>query len=119
MTFYQIFATVGTEEKVQYLVDTFGLSRERIFKSRDASFLSEVMREMDGRGVDVVLNSLSGELLHASWQCVASFGRMVEIGKRDFMGHGDLAMNPFLANRSFFGIDLTQVIEGKRVLANR
>lgn len=67
------------------------------------------MRETSGRGVDVVLNSLSGELLHASWRCVAPFGKMLEIGKRDFIGHGMLDMDLFEANRAFFGIDLAQL----------
>lgn len=62
----EVYATVGSPEKVRYLVDTFGLPPSRIFSSRDASFLPGVMRETAGRGVDVVLNSLSGELLHAS-----------------------------------------------------
>ncbi|KAM5436380.1 Mycolipanoate synthase [Microsporum ferrugineum] len=64
----EIFATVGTEEKVQYLMDHFDIPRHRIFNSRSADFLSNVMRETNGRGVDVVLNSLAGKLLHASWQ---------------------------------------------------
>ena len=34
---------------------------------------------------------------------------MVEIGKRDFIGHGRLAMDLFEANRSFFGVDLAQM----------
>jgi NADPH:quinone reductase-like Zn-dependent oxidoreductase len=62
----EIFATVGSEEKVQYLVDTFGIPRNRIFNSRDSSFKQGVLKETGGKGVDVVLNSLSGELLHAS-----------------------------------------------------
>lgn len=62
----EIFATVGSEEKVQYLVDTFGIPRNRIFNSRDSSFKQGVLKETGGMGVDVVLNSLSGELLHAS-----------------------------------------------------
>ena len=57
------------------------------------------MRETDGRGCDIVLNSLSGELLHASWRCVAAGGRFIEIGKRDFQGHGKLAMDLFEDNR--------------------
>lgn len=67
------------------------------------------MAKTGGRGVDVVLNSLSGELLHASWQCVAPFGKMLEIGKRDLIGRGMLEMDMFEANRSFFGIDLVQL----------
>ncbi|KAM5491840.1 Mycolipanoate synthase [Microsporum canis] len=104
----EIFATVGTEEKVQYLMDHFDIPRHRIFNSRSADFLPDVMRETNGRGVDVVLNSLAGKLLHASWQCVAPFGRMIELGKRDFLSNGHLNMAPFLENRSFIGFDLGQ-----------
>lgn len=62
----KIFATVGNEEKTKYLVDTFNISKEHIFSSRNPSFLPDVMRETKGKGVDVVLNSLSGDLLHTS-----------------------------------------------------
>ncbi|KAG4273107.1 acetyltransferase [Fusarium proliferatum] len=104
----EIYTTVGNEEKVQYLVDNFGLPRSRIFNSRDASFLYDIRAATKGRGVDLVLNSLSGELLHASWQCVAPYGKMLEIGKRDFIGKARLEMDLFEANRSFIGIDLAR-----------
>lgn len=105
----QIYATVGNEAKVNYLMETYGLSRDRIFNSRSASFKRDLMRVTAGRGVDVVLNSLSGNLLHASWQCVAKFGRMIELGKRDFIGHGVLDMSVFESNRTFVGVDLAQI----------
>lgn len=105
----QIFATVGSEEKIKYLVDTFGIPRDHIFNSRDATFLPGIMGKTDGRGVDLVLNSLAGKLLHASWECVASFGKMIELGKRDFLGNGSLSMMPFGKNRAFFGVDLLQL----------
>jgi NADPH:quinone reductase-like Zn-dependent oxidoreductase len=115
----EIYATVGNEEKIQYLMSTFGIPRGRIFNSRDISFLKDVLRETDGRGVDLVLNSLSGELLHASWECVAEFGTLLEIGKRDFIGHGKLAMSIFEANRSYAGIDLGHLIEVKPSVGKR
>lgn len=90
-------------------MNNFGIPRNHIFHSRDATFLPDVMRETNGRGVDIVLNSLSGELLHASWKCVAEFGTMVEIGRRDFVGQGMLAMDMFESNRSFVGLDLLQI----------
>ena len=37
----------------------------------------------DGRGVDLVLNSLTGPLMDASFRVLARGGRFVEIGKRD------------------------------------
>ena len=48
----EIYATVGSEKKVKYLMDHFGIPRNRIFNSRDASFAEGVMRETEGRGVD-------------------------------------------------------------------
>ncbi len=104
----QIFVTVGNDEKARYLMETFHIPRCCIFHSRDTSFLADVMRETGNRGVDLVLNSLSGELLHASWQCVAEFGRMVEIGKRDFIGRAKLDMDLFEMNRSFIGVDMAR-----------
>jgi hypothetical protein len=60
-----------------------------------------------------VLNSLSGELLHTSRKCVAERGRMVEIGKYDFIGKGRLDMDLFEGNRSFFGVDLTTLDDSR------
>lgn len=102
-----IYATVGTDEKVDFLMREFGLPRHRIFRSRHDSFARDVMAATGGVGVDVVLNSLSGELLHASWGCVAADGCMVEIGQRDVVGHGQLAMSGFAANRTFTGVDVS------------
>ena len=102
----RIYVTVGSQQKVDHLIDNFGLSRDSIFNSRDDSFVSKVMHATKGHGVDLVLNSLSGELLHASWKCVAEFGTMVEIGKRDILGAGKLDMSPFLRNRSYCCVDL-------------
>ncbi|KAF5689873.1 polyketide synthase [Fusarium denticulatum] len=106
----QIYATVGNKEKREYLVKEYGIPRERIFHSRDASFLDDVMRQTGGRGVDLVLNSLSGELLNASWKCVAKSGTLLELGKRDLAANGQLDMSRFLDNRSYCGIDMHYLV---------
>lgn len=101
-----IYATVGSKEKRQHLIETLGIPEDHIFDSRSPSFLQGVMAKTGNRGVDLVLSSLSGELLRASWKCVATFGKMLELGKRDFLGHGQLDMSMFSGNRSFIGVDL-------------
>ncbi|KAL3253036.1 hypothetical protein ABHI18_009756 [Aspergillus niger] len=105
----KVFASVGSDEKVEYLMKSFGIPRSRIFDSHSVSFLSGIMRETNGRGVDLVLNSLAGELLRASWKCVAQFGKLLEIGKRDILGHGMLDLNGFQGCRSYCGFDLYSV----------
>lgn len=114
-----IFATVGTDEKVKFLMENFGLPRNRIFNSRDISFVNDIMRETNGGGVDLALNSLSGELLHATWTCIAEFGKMIEISKRDLMGSGKLDMGPFLANRSYCCVDLDQICRKRSKITKR
>lgn len=107
----EIYCTVGNDDKVQYLVEELKIPRNHIFNSRNDSFLPDVMRATGGRGVDIVLNSLSGELLHASWKCVAEFGKLVELGKRDLVGFGKLDLEPFLANRSYCCVDLAHAMK--------
>ncbi|KAL5084329.1 hypothetical protein Trisim1_012129 [Trichoderma cf. simile WF8] len=104
-----IYVTVGNAEKAQYLIKNFEIPHEHIFNSRDGSFYGDLMAVTNGQGADLVLNSLSGELLHTSWKCVAPFGKMLEIGKRDFIGRGQLGMEVFESNRSFHGIDMSQM----------
>lgn len=115
----EIFCTVGNKEKRDYLNEHMGIPSDHIFDSRSESFLEGIMTATDGRGVDVVLNSLSGPLLHASWRCVAKFGSMVEIGKRDLQEHGKLDLNPFLDNRNYLCVDLGQLAFCRPDLAHK
>ena len=55
----------------------YGIPRSQIFDSHSTSFLTNVLEATGGRGVDVALNSLAGEFLHATWQCIAPFGSMI------------------------------------------
>ncbi|KAE9363949.1 hypothetical protein N431DRAFT_474945 [Stipitochalara longipes BDJ] len=105
----EVYTTVGSETKIQYLMDTFDIPRNRIFNSRNASFVDDLLLQTGGKGVDVTLNSLAGELLHATWKCVAKWGTMVEIGKRDLLGNAQLDMSPFLANRKYCCLDVDQM----------
>ncbi|KAK2742657.1 Type I Iterative PKS [Onygenales sp. PD_40] len=106
----KVFATVGTAEKKKLLMDHYGLPAEHILYSRDAAFSPAIKRLTNGIGVDIVLNSLSGELLVASWECMAPFGRFLEIGKKDIWSHeGKLPMFPFARNVTFSAIDLASM----------
>ena len=107
----KIYATVGNDEKVKHLMDKSQLPKNHIFNSRNSSFLPELMRETEGRGVDLVLNSLSGELLHASWKCVAEFGKLIELGKREILDFGKLEMNMFEADRSYCCVDIAHLVQ--------
>ncbi|KAI8944505.1 KR domain-containing protein [Xylaria longipes] len=112
----EIFATVGFNEKKELLIEKFDLRPDHIFYSRNTSFAQGIMRVTDGQGVDVVLNSLSGEGLRASWECIAQYGRFVEIGKADIMSNATLPMSQFARNVSFFALDLHHMVLTRRKL---
>lgn len=77
--------------------------------SRDVSFGDAIRRATDNQGVDVVLNSLAGNALRETWDCLAHFGRFIEIGKRDITGNTRLEMAQFEHNAMFASVDLTVV----------
>ncbi|KAF2096276.1 hypothetical protein NA57DRAFT_43427 [Rhizodiscina lignyota] len=101
----KVFATCSAPKRA-FLRQRFGLNDAQIFSSRDDSFRRGVMEATHGRGVDVILNSLSGKLLEATWQCIANFGRFVEIGKRDIHENASLPMEVFKRNVSFSSVDM-------------
>jgi NADPH:quinone reductase-like Zn-dependent oxidoreductase len=75
----EIFATVSTHEKRDILIHRYGIPEDHIFSSRDLSFVKGVMRMTKGKGVNVVLNSLAGEALRRTWDCISYFGRFLGI----------------------------------------
>ncbi|KAL6797448.1 polyketide synthase [Trichoderma sp. SZMC 28013] len=103
-----VFATVGSQSKREYLVKEMGVPTENIFNSRNASFMEDIVAATGGRGVNVIVNSLVGDLMHASWSCIAPFGRFVEIGKRELIDAGKLDMRVFLKNATFTAFDLSE-----------
>lgn len=90
-----------------------------MFNSRNIKFAADIRRETGGRGVDVILNSLIGELLDESWRLTADGGIMVEIGKRDIVDRNTLAMEPFDRNCSFRAVDLSYTKEITNELIGR
>jgi NADPH:quinone reductase-like Zn-dependent oxidoreductase/NAD(P)-dependent dehydrogenase (short-subunit alcohol dehydrogenase family) len=101
-----VYVTVGTEDKRRFVMEQYGITEEHIFNSRDSSFAKGIQRVTGGRGVDCVLNSLSGELLRVSWNCLATFGTFVEIGLRDITDNMRLDMRPFGKSATFTFLDI-------------
>jgi NADPH:quinone reductase-like Zn-dependent oxidoreductase/SAM-dependent methyltransferase len=100
----EVYVTVSNEEKRQLMKQVYGLTDSNIFYSRDAAFSRDVYRATNGRGVDVVVNSLAGELLLASWECIAPFGRFIELGKMDIEANSKLPMSHFRKNVTFYAV---------------
>lgn len=109
----EIFATVGSPEKKKFIMESYGIPESHIFSSRDTSFGPSIREATSGRGVDVIINSLAGDLLRESWDCIGHFGRFIEIGKRDITSNTRLEMTKFEHNATFSSVDLTVLASEK------
>lgn len=96
----EIFVTVSSLDKCD-LLKGYGIKDDHIFNSHDLSFAKGIKRMTNGKGVDVILNTLTGEALRQTWACISPFGRFVELGKADVLANNGLEMKHFLANASF------------------
>jgi NADPH:quinone reductase-like Zn-dependent oxidoreductase len=101
-----IIATAGSDAK-RHLLRSLGV--EHVLNSRSSGFADEVRRIVPA-GVDIVLNSLSGEAMERGLSALKAFGRFIELGKRDYVANTHIGLRPFRRNLSYFGVDVDQLL---------
>lgn len=103
----QIFTTVGTQEKRDFILKQFpSIPESHVGNSRDTSFEEMILVATKGKGVDIVLNSLAEEKLQTSIKCLAKGGRFLEIGKFDLQSNNALPLKLLNEGKSFNGVML-------------
>lgn len=112
----KIIGTAGSPLKRRVL-ELLGV--DHVLNSRTLDFAEEVMQITDGKGVDVILNSLAGEAILRNLNCLKPFGRFLEIGKRDFYANSRIGLRPFRNNLSYFGIDADTLLVERPDLGRR
>jgi D-arabinose 1-dehydrogenase-like Zn-dependent alcohol dehydrogenase/acyl carrier protein len=103
----KVIATAGSVEKRSLL---HLLGADHVLDSRSLAFVPAVEKLTDRAGVDVVLNSLSGDAMERSIGLLKPFGRFLELGKRDYYADRKIGLRPFRRNVSYFGIDADQLL---------
>lgn len=103
----EIYATAGSEEK-RALLRSLGI--ERVSDSRTTAFAAEIMEATHGEGVDVILNTLSGEAVVKGLEILRAFGRFLQIDKQDIFKNAALNLAPFKRGLSFSAIDLSLLV---------
>ncbi|MEU2512373.1 SDR family NAD(P)-dependent oxidoreductase [Streptomyces syringium] len=102
-----VIATAGTPHKRNFL---HMLGIEHVADSRSLGFAEQVRAATGGQGVDVVLNSLSGEAVSRSLELLKPGGRFIELGIRDFHTNERLLLRPFLRALSFSAVELATTV---------
>ena len=109
----KVFATAGSPEKREFL-RLWGC--QHVMDSRTLDFADEARELTEGQGVDLVLNSLSGDAIAKGISTLRPYGRFIEIGKRDIYQNRKLGMRPLRNNLSILAVDLGQAIAERPAL---
>ncbi|KAF2883952.1 hypothetical protein ILUMI_22210 [Ignelater luminosus] len=84
-----------------------------VFNACDTSFEPHVLMATSGKGVQVILNCLTGNQLNATLKCVAEFGRVIQMGKLDIERNTEIGMGPFLRNVSLSSVSVEDVFNAQ------
>lgn len=102
-----VCATAGSEERRRAALD---LGATAAFDSRSVGFVDDILQITEGRGVDVIYNSLPGEMIAQNFAVAGEFCRIIEIGKADIYFGGATDLKPFSGNLSFHSIDMDRML---------
>ena len=104
----KIVASAGSSAKRQELAEQ-GL--ELVIDSRGGGFAPLVDQATHGHGLDVILNTLSGQGLVEGLRSLAPGGRFIELGKADLYGSSRMDMGLLAQNRCFLSFDLHELVQ--------
>lgn len=104
-----VYAT-ASKNKWDYLKK---LGVKEVFNSRSLDFKGKLLSATHGKGVDIVINSLSGKMITQSIKCLAPYGRFIEIGKNDIYLNKRIGLKPFGNNLSYFAVDVDRLLKHK------
>ncbi len=107
----EIYATAGTDKKRQFLQD---MGVAEVFDSRSSAFAEAI--QSSGISLDVVLNSLSGELMTESIKLLGPFGRFIHIDKKDVSVNSPLPMGLFINGISFQFLDISLLFKNPALM---
>jgi phthiocerol/phenolphthiocerol synthesis type-I polyketide synthase C len=103
-----VIATAGSPAKRDHLRS---LGIEHVFDSRDLSWAEQVREVTAGRGVDVVLNSLTGAAIPLGLDVLAEDGRFIEVGKLDIYADRSIGLGAFRRSITLASLDLAGLMD--------
>jgi NADPH2:quinone reductase len=102
-----IVGTAGSAEKLEFVKS---LGADTLVNYRDADWQEQVMQATDGKGVDVVLEAVGGDIFHKSLDCLAAFGQLIVYGRSS----GSTVFDPIVLldkTRTITGFSLYEFLE--------
>ncbi|KAK5579686.1 hypothetical protein RB653_009371 [Dictyostelium firmibasis] len=102
----QIFVTVGSKEKEQFLLDNYGEIITKIYSTNNRNYSDEIKQQ---GGVDLIINTLSSDFMDANFKCLATKGRIIDLSTSHLNYNEFTCNNKFKYNLGYHNIELTHV----------
>lgn len=100
------FGTAGSQHKLDYL-EKLGVQQPINYLQND--FELEIQRITNGRGVDVVINTLAGDAIQKGLNCLTDGGRYVEIAMTALKSAREIDLSMLSNNQSFHSLDIRKL----------
>ncbi|KAK5574623.1 hypothetical protein RB653_009876 [Dictyostelium firmibasis] len=113
-----LFVTVGSDEKKQYLIDNYGDFITGIYSSTDNSYVNEIKKKLLGlgskkSGVDIILNTLASDYIDSNFNLLSKNGRIIDLTSNHLNENEFLKNINFKFNRSYHNFELTSIKKNK------
>ncbi|KAK5638075.1 hypothetical protein RI129_012370 [Pyrocoelia pectoralis] len=112
-TFFKctIFTTAGTRQKRKLLQKYYpSVQVAHIGDTHNASFEQLIMKATNGKGVDIILNSLPDEKLRAGLRCLSPGGKFFNLSNSEALKNADIDISCIRGNRTFYEVTLHALI---------
>nr|WP_315033459.1 SDR family NAD(P)-dependent oxidoreductase [uncultured Chryseobacterium sp.] len=107
----EIFATTESDENNSFLRS---LGVQHVYNSEHLDFASHIKEITNGKGVDVVLSSQSGESAYQNFSSLAPYGIYLDISKKDILGNASMDMKFFNHNLSYIAVNIDRMLIEKK-----
>lgn len=106
-----VIGTVSTPQKARLAIE---LGADRIIARDSEDFVEVAMEVTQGKGVDLVIDSLGGSILPRSFDALRPFGHLINIGEAAGEPNFEVRKKLYERSTSFAGFELIHAEPGSR-----
>ncbi|MCY9109396.1 SDR family NAD(P)-dependent oxidoreductase [Bacillus atrophaeus] len=103
----ECYATAGSQEKLDYLKN---IGVKHLINYRQEDFAGKIQELTEGKGVDVVINTLAGDAIQKGINSLAPGGRYMEIAMVGLKSAEKFDLSNLVDNQTFHSVDLRRLV---------
>ncbi|KAN0033277.1 hypothetical protein ACTA71_002701 [Dictyostelium dimigraforme] len=109
-----VFVTVDSEEKKQYIKEIYGNFVTAIYSSKNKEFVQQIKLKLkesgsNKSGVDLVLNTLPSDFIDSNFKCLNKNGRFIELSTNKMMENEYIFKSIHKFNISYHFVDIVSM----------